>query len=259
MFISEKFYFNNIYCDDMGVMLVTFNDGIINDYGFSYSEEITSDNTYNNNPYYFEDKKNIEDIVLNICLTDESNNALTWDDMSLEEVCGWLITDGFKPFISEDNLDLVYYLKAKKISKKLTNDRKGYLEVTFQPYTSYAYKKYTKSIVVEKEKDIDVINYSNLNKRYRPIIEIENLGDELNLITIENTTIDSVEYFEIHGLLNGEKVIIDNLFYTVLNDEGDNRFSLCNRKWIELARGKNKLKICGNCKVTIKAEYPIIR
>ncbi|CZS10119.1 phage tail domain-containing protein [Clostridioides difficile] len=257
MFVSEHFMFDNISSSEKGVISVTQDSDVLNEYGFIYSEELEIDNTYNNNPYYYsKSDKSTEDIYINLCRVDNMYNPIEWDDYTIEDIYSWLIKKDFKPFVSDDNVELTYYLKVKKIVKKFNIDKKGLLEITFQPYTNYSYRKLKKAVTIKKNREVTVTNYSNLDTNYAPILEIKNLSDED--ITVENITIKS-ERLEIAGLKLNEKIIIDNLMYTVLDENKNNRFNLVNRKWIELKKGENTLKFTGNCEVIINAEYPIAR
>ncbi|WP_461195347.1 phage-like protein (plasmid) [Clostridioides difficile] len=259
IFNSENFYFNGRYNRDNGVILVTMDSDILNNYGLSYSEPLKSEANFNNNPYYFSDESEVETVTVMICLVDKYNNPEVWNDYILEDICRWLTTSEFKEFISEDNIENVYYFKMKKITKKFNHLGYGVLVIEFQPYTNYAYRSFQKVITVKNTREIKLNNVSNVDEEYAPVIDIESLkeGD----ITIRNSTISDNEEdnLVISGLRLNEKITIDNLYYTVLNSTGENRFNIVNRKWIRLRRGVNILKFTGNCKVSIKCKYPIIK
>lgn len=259
MFISEKFILNKRTSDSMGVILITeSNNDIFNDYGFMYSETIEKVKSYNDNPTFFKGEKDISEIVLKICLVDMNYVPRKWSNYDIEEICAWIKTDDFVEFISEDNVELIYYVKATKIAKKFTDNLEGYLEVTFQPFTNFAYKSDVKTIIIKEniERKIIINNKSNVQNDYMPIVELINLGDESTINIIKNTSIEG--QFEIVGIEKNEKVTIDNLYCTVINSKNENRFEKCNRNWLRLKAGENELKIVGNCKLTIKSKYPIL-
>ena len=170
MFISSKFIFNGIHCDDMNVNLISFDSEIFNKYGFDYSEEITMVKNKRFSSYYLEEQSEADDITLCMVLSDIDNNAMTWDKTTLDSVLDWLIRDDFCSFVSEDDLDLVYYLKVIKVSKYFTYDMKGYIEVTFKPYSNYAYKRVNKTITTDIETDFKFLNRSNVDYKYNPIL-----------------------------------------------------------------------------------------
>ncbi|WP_321145873.1 phage tail domain-containing protein, partial [Clostridioides difficile] len=127
----------------------------------------------------------IEPITLQFCLCSEHGEAYEWDDYTLENICNWFWQREFKPFISYDNIEEIYYLKARKIIKRYTKDKKGVLEIEFQPYTNYAYRSFQKVITVKDTREIKLNNVSNVDEEYAPVIDIECLkeGD----ITIRNS------------------------------------------------------------------------
>lgn len=255
MFISSKFIFNGIHCDDMNVNLISFDSEIFNKYGFDYSEEITMVKNKRFSSYYLEEQSEADDITLCMVLSDIDNNAMTWDKTTLDSVLDWLIRDDFCSFVSEDDLDLVYYLKVIKVSKYFTYDMKGYIEVTFKPYSNYAYKRVNKTITTDIETDFKFLNRSNVDYKYNPILSIKNLGDTSNVITIKN--LNNNTEFTIKNLEANELVTVDCLMGTVFNENGENRLANCNREWITLTKGNNSFKILGKSEVKIDCQFPI--
>ena len=158
-----------------------------------------------------------------------------------------MITDSFAPFITEDYPDYVLYLKCVKIQDKLTFGNQGFLEVTFQPYTHYFYKQFETVILLSGDNATTIENISR--EVCYPIITAETTDDIINTIEINDMTLK---------LQLNEPVSVDNKMLTVLNANGENRLSYCNRKWIKLLPGSNNLKLYGYGKVKIKAEFPVI-
>lgn len=255
MFISDKFIFNGIHSDEMGVSLVTFDSNMFNPYGLSYSQEISLSKGGKDMSHFTEESEEIGEIELNIALIDKNDNPVVWDDYTTMDITDWLITDSFVEFISEDNVDLVYYLKTKKIVKNFTKDRQGYLQVTLQPFSNSAYIKYSKRYTFNESGSFIIDCLSTL-KDYKPVIEIKNLDDNLNIITIENETIGG-EPFEIRDLDSGETVVVDGLMGTVYNEYKDNLLMKCNRKWLRLTRGENKINVSGNVEIYIRCQFPV--
>lgn len=255
MFISDKFIFNGVHSDDMGVSLVTFDSNMFNPYGLSYNQEISLNKGGKDMSHFTEGGEEISEIELNLALIDRNDNPLIWDDYTIMDITNWLITDSFVEFISEDNVDLVYYLKTTKIVKNFTKNRQGYLQITLQPFSNLAYMKYNKKYTFTEPDSFNIDCLSSL-KEYKPIIEIKNLGDSLNIITLENETTGG-EPFEIRDLDNDEIVTIDGLMGTVYNEYNDNLLMKCNRKWLKLARGENKIKVSGEVEINIKCQFPV--
>ena len=260
MFYSENFSFNGIDNESMDIALVaTENTDIINQLGTVYIENIKVENTRTNNPYYLFESRETETLTLEFAYVDlESQVALPWDEEKIDEVVNWLFTDTFKPFISQDNDELVYYLKAIKIYKKFNEKMEGLLEVEFQPYTAYAYRPITYKVICDESIEYKVENISTvLDEYYEPIIEIKKTKDIGN-VQIENISIENDKPLVLENMKVNETIIIDNHNFTVFNTEGENKFSSCNRQWIRFKKGKNTLKIMGSCELLIKCNYPKI-
>ena len=260
MFYSPNFSFDGIDNDMMDVILVTTaNTDILNTIGTTYIETVKAENTRTDNPYYLLDSKGTtETLLLEFAYVDlKDNSPLPWDEEKIDEIVNWLYKESFKPFVSYDNDEITYYLKATKIYKKFNHEMKGMLEVEFQPYTAYGYKYFEKKIQCEDTIETKIINECTTSSEfYEPIIEVKAL--ESGNIEIENLSIKEDEALIIEGIEKDDKIIIDNFTYTVQNELGENKFLLVNRNWIRLRKGKNILKITGNCEVVIKCNYPKI-
>lgn len=252
MFISEHFTFNGVYSKDMNVVIVTTDSDMFHDIGVEYVSDVEIEtDVIDYNPYFTEKSSQPSDIELLLAFyNNNTSEGLSLDDVDIEEIYDWLITDDFSPFISDDNAELIYYMKVINIKKVLTFDKKGYLSVTFKPYSKYVYKRETYEIKVTESTTLEVKNPSRVD--FYPIIKVTNNGDK--------TTINKINDMEIVGLANGETIIIDNLMKLVQSEEGLNRFSCCNRCWIRLdKRETNTLTLSGNCKIEIIAEFPLLR
>lgn len=183
---------------------------------------------------------------------------LIWDDEKLKDTFNWLVSDDFLPFVSEDNLNLTYYLKATKIVKKFNYQQKGYLEVTFQPFSSFAYMEFKKPLTIQDERNVYFYNYSNVEHDYAPIIELKNLGDESTILSMLNTNRKD-EAFEITGLKKDQTVIVDMLTGVVQDIlTKENLMSKCNLKFLKMSEGGCNIKFNGMCQVVFKAQFPIM-
>ena len=257
MFISDKFYLDGVHSDEIGVSLITLDTDVINDYGISFSKNVEVDALSSNAHVFYEGGDDLEDIVLYMCPASEGD--LTWDNELIEDVYRYLLQDKFMSFISEDDLDLIYYIKPTKITKKFSASMEGYLEVTFKLLSNCAYKRDLKKGLVQPEKRFTIKNISNtFDKFYMPIIEIENLDINKGTIIIENLTL-GCEPMLISGLKVGEKIIIDNAMCTVVGINNENKLKCCNRKWIKLCKSDNLIRVSGHCNIVIKSEFPLFR
>ena len=257
MFISDKFIFNGVHSDEMGVALITFNSNVVNKYGLNFNSRVSLNKGGKDMSHFIQAEDEIEEIELNIALVDSKYMPVAWDDETIMHVTGWLTTDSFVEFISEDNIDLTYYFKTTKIVKHFNHNKEGYLQVTLQPFSNCAYIKYSKKYTFDNPNSFTIKNVSNLNEMYKPILQIKNLGDTSNIITIENTTVEG-EPFVIEGLDFNEVVQVDSLLGTVYNDKNENLLMKCNRKWLKLAKYENVINVSGNVEIDIKCQFPVI-
>lgn len=259
IFYSGNFYLNNIYSKDKQICIATTESNILNEYGIVYSEDVTLlKNSDTSSSYYKNEDSETEDIVLQLWYVNENNEPLIWDDEKLKDTYGWLISDdGFIPFISEDDMNLTYYFKVTKISKFFNFQMKGYLEVTFRPYSEYAYHEYVKPFIVNELRNHYMFNYSNIEHNYAPIFELQNLGDEQTINSIKNLTSNN-DAFEIVGLKKNQTVIIDMLTGEIQDVEtGENLFSKCNKKWFRMSEQGCNVEFKGNMQIVFKAQFPV--
>ena len=235
MFYSGNFYFDKKHSSEYGICQVTEEDNVLNEYGLSYNSE--EDN----------------EITLSFCYTNNFEDAQIWENEILEGVLEWLITDEYKEFISEDNEDIVYFLKGKSYVKRFTPDMKGIIDVTFKTLSQYGYRYYTKKVIRPNAK-FEVLNSSNIDKPYKPIIELKNISSKN--IQISNLTTNKSPF--IINNLSNKDIIIDNTIGTITDVDGNNLIMSSNRKWIELVKGYNSILVEGNCDIIFKAYYPIM-
>lgn len=256
MFFSDKFTFNGIHCDEKYVSLITMESDIINKFGLDFQENLEVSKGKRSNSMFSKGENEPQEVVLQIALHDEKYIPLAWEDDVLIDIMDWIVQDNFCPFVSEDNEDLTYYFKATNITKHFTYDKLGYLEVTFQSFSDYAYKQLSRKINVNGETSITIVNETNVENFIFPIVEVSNLGDELNIIAIDNISVDKEEFI-MYNLEEDEKVVVDNLMGTITNQYNENCIMKCNRKWLQLKKGKNILNISGKANIIIKCQIPI--
>lgn len=252
MFVQENFTFNGIYSKDMNVAIATFDTDLFSDIGIEYTSDISIENgLVRYNPYYVENFSEPRDIELNLVMYNPiTMEAIDVGSMDMERITDWLCTENFAPFISDDDKSLIYYFKVVNLQKVLTFNNKGYLRVTFKPYSRYAYKREVYDINVIGGSVIEILNCSR--EMYYPLIEVTNLGDV--------STVNKINNMEIIELEQYEKVIIDNLVKIVQTEDKVNKFNCCNRKWIKMSpRAKTQFNFSGNMQVRIICEFPILR
>ena len=187
MFISDKFMFNGVSCDEYNVRLVYFENNIVNDMKIPFSVSVNSDSKDGIYPVYKEETNIPDQVILNLAYVDETGNLATFSNEIFKRIKTWLITDSFAPFITEDYPDYVLYLKCVKIQDKLTFGNQGFLEVTFQPYTHYFYKQFETVILLSGDNATTIENISR--EVCYPIITAETTDDIINTIEINDMTL----------------------------------------------------------------------
>ena len=250
MVISKDFILNNITNTSKDVIIVSFDNDVLTSVGVPFSRNISVSGEYSSsNPIFKKEETVPDDIVLNFMYVNEHYVPQQWTESKIIDIKEWIVTDDFIPFISEDNPNYVTYMICTKIENKMTHNMLGVLECTFKPFSHYKYKRYSKKTTLSGLPKTFNINNPSM-KTYKPIIILTNLGYK--------STVNKIQDFEITGLETGETVIIDNLMKTVLNSDDENKFSLCNRAWVELEHGMNELEINGNCEIEIICEFPVL-
>ncbi|MGL4453628.1 MAG: phage tail domain-containing protein [Clostridium sp.] len=255
-FYSENFSFDGIGNREMGVMLVSFDDGVLKDCGVKYKETIQQEVTRNNSFYYSESME-LEPITLSIVRVDDNGVPMTWDRDSRMHIIDWMVKQEFCPFVSEDDTSIVYYFRCVEYTKKFNASGEGVIELVMQPEDSYVYTpvvdyKYR----VNGSKVININCLDNVNDKYYPKMEIIQFDKDCSDVSIRNTTIGN-DAFVIKNLKENENVEIDHLLKSV--DSNIELFKLkdTNRKWLYLKRGQNEFEITGDCDIRFTVQYAL--
>lgn len=236
VFNSNNFTFNNVYSKDVNIHLVTEDGGVLNDYGIPFNIE-----------------NHEEEITLSFCYANDTT-PLKWSYEVIVDFLGWMITEEFCEFISEDNEDVIYFLKGVGYKKRFTNSMTGIIDVTFKVLSPYGFKHYIREIS-SSEKVFDIYNYSNIDNAYKPVIVLSKITSKN--VTLKNITTNK-EPLSITEANNLGTIYIDNLTGTVTDGNGSSRLSNSNRSWIELKKGLNKFLVDGTCNIVVEAYYPIM-
>lgn len=236
VFYSNNFTFNNVYSMGTNIHLVSEDSGVLNNYGIPFN--INNDTN---------------EITLSFCHAND-DTPLEWTYDDTVDFLGWMITDDYCEFISDDNEDIIYFLKGVSYQKRFTNNMVGIIDVTFKVLTPYGYKHYIREIS-KSEKTFEIYNYSNIDNAYKPVITLSNISS--NSVTLTNNTTKK-EPFHIENLTNSDVIYIDNVMGTITDAQNNNRLTNSNRAWIELCKGSNMFSIDGKCDIKIEAYYPMM-
>lgn len=236
VFYSNNFTFNDVYSKGENIHLVSEESNILNDYGVPFN--IEEDET---------------EVTLSFCYA-KDNIPLEWTYDVIVDFLGWVITDDYCEFISEDNEDVIYFLKGVSYTKRFTNNMTGIIDVTFKALSPYGYKHSVRQIA-KGETRFEIENYSNIDDNYKPVITLSNISS--SSITITNTTTGKTS-FTISNLTSSDKIYIDNLIGTIRDANGNNKISNSNRNWIELKKGRNVITVTGSCSMEIESYFPMM-
>lgn len=236
IFYSNNFTFNKIYSEEVNIHLISEDTDILNGYGIPFN--ITDETS---------------EVTLSFCYSD-GNTPLEWDYDTVVSFLEWMITDDYCEFVSEDNEDIIYFLKGIGYQKRFTNAMTGIIDVTFEVLSPYGYRHYIKE-VPSKEKTFKLYNHSNSNNNYKPVIKLSNIST--NNITLTNVTTGKTP-FHIENLSKSDTIYIDNLMGTITDANGNSKLTNSNRSWIELSKGSNTIVVDGSCDIKVEAYYPIM-
>lgn len=236
IFYSNNFTFNDISSKDINIHLVSEDSGILNDYGI---------------PFNIENDTN--EVTLSFCYA-QNGSPIEWTYEATVDFLSWIITEDYCEFISEDNEDIIYFLKGVGYKKRFANNMTGIIDVTFQVLTPYGYKHYIRE-VSSGERRFEIYNFSNIDNAYKPVIVLRDITT--NYIRLTNTTTNK-EPFLIENLTKGEVIYIDNERGIIMDSSNENRLNNSNRSWVELCKGANIFSVEGTCNVRIEAYYPML-
>ena len=128
IFYSNNFTFNNVYSKNADIHLVSENTDILNNYGI---------------PFDINEEDN--EVTLSFCYA-YNDTPLEWTYDVIVDFLNWVITDDYCEFISDDNDDIIYFLKGVSYQKRFTNNMVGVIDVTFKVLSPYGYKHYIREI-----------------------------------------------------------------------------------------------------------------
>ncbi len=234
MFYSGDFSYNGLRSDEYDVYLVSQTNRVLNEYGINHN-----------------DKK---EITLTFSNMDSNDTPREWIDETLFFVHEWFISDEFKPFISDDNIEYAYMLRGVSLTKRFNNKMLGLIDVKFEVLDNYTYKRQVVSFN-GSNRDHTVYNYSNCFDTYSPLIELKDVNG--GTIRITNRTTNTT--LTISEVDKGVDVIIDNKTGVITDSNGKQLISKSNRDWIKLNKGTNIITLEGASFGNVTSMYPIMR
>lgn len=254
MFINDAFTYNGISSSTYNMYLIR-NDNNYIQIPFGVKRTVITEKAINNpKPYFFGVNEEVLKFRVKIGFEGE------WTDDIRKDVANWLFQDEYKPFISPDNTDIIYYcMPVGDASLYLTYLSQGYVELEFECNSPYAYSPVQEQIfdlsAIAVPTQITLSNNSNIAKYYYPEIEIVKI--ETGDVSLKNISNNNIE-FKFTGLQNNETVYVDNDRKRIITSLiGVYRYSAFNKNWLMLVSGENTIEVTGKCRITVRSQFPI--
>lgn len=254
-FVSTYFEFDGISSDDMGVQLVRVETGLLNSQFAHNQTPITDKVKGRNKEYFFGVELSLFKFSITIALLEDQ----LWTREMRMRIAEWLFKSQYKPFISGDNLDVIYYCIADGDASRFDNTlQEGYITIDFTCNSPYAYTPTyvnTYDYTTAPTNIITVENLSNVETRYCPELEITMVAG--TSITITNLTNGGIKTI-FTGLTIGEIIYVNNQSKQIISSLPNTyRLGNFNKNWLKLVKGVNRLQIDGNANIVIKSSFPI--
>ena len=265
---SEHFIFDGVSSEEIGLYIIRMDKGFISN-AYVGEKKIKSEIKSNRVESLMQGVAHyVIKFDLEMVLLDDNKELREWTPVARQEVAKLLFKDRYCSFQSADDLGKVYYGMFTNAQQIFTMNGTGYLKLSF---TTNAYTAWSNVLNHSfnfwnndaSGRIIEIINESNIGKKYKPKIEIEMLEEE-GLIDAEfkifNISNNNKE-FSFKDLRFDEVISVDNMNGIIKSSYpiNINPYDNFNKQWFELVYGVNKLKIFGKCKINIQAQFPIMR
>lgn len=272
MFKGELFSFNEKRCDEFELTLYHINKVESNNFTLASPQKIQEHRLNRSHLGYYLGSTQNEPMIIEMTFGVDNErldagNYLKRDEIN--RILTWLTGDkGYKKLIiiDEDLSDYYYKCFVEKIEIIGNDDTPYGFNCVFKCDSPFAYLNtqiYTKQFetsgasLLNKYGTIEILSQSSHINEYKPIIEIE-FTDLSRDVEIINTSINEDEAFIFKDVpMSVEKITIDNQLGLIRNNADLNIYPYFNFKFLKLKRGKNILKIKGNCKITLICDYPV--
>lgn len=248
MFAHTQFRYNNIDSEIMNVTLIKTSDGLF-EQNFGYSRSIIEESV-GDNFYFFGLEKQPLEFDIELAKIDQGE----WTKKEKMKIINWLFVNEYKPFISMDYPDLIFYCMPIEECIFSTNGcGDGYVKIRMRCSSPYAYTPvYNYHFHVNGEKEIEIFNPSNININIYPSINIKaNVDTDIKII---HNTLRGYE-FCINNLKANEEVRISGQTKQIYSDKP--KLKDFNKNFMKLICGMNRFKIVGNVDINITVDYPI--
>lgn len=247
MIRATGFSFNGLHIDSFDVTHISQGDGFQEEQFIGNKNLDTWSTNYSKKSYVKLIKKEALEIPMSLYF----DRNLTFDKE--QEIKEWLLQDQFCPLVFDDEPNVEYYAQvAGDITLTHNTVDSGYIKFTFKTNSPYRFSNY---IEVSGESTSDT-EYTEIYLNSESPIEIE------TVITVVSPEVTDLEFWNeetgVRSILTGNYVNLSADFLSEFEEiETKARFTpnlydAHNGKFIRLKKGKNKIKIKGKCRFTIK-------
>lgn len=251
-----NFLFDNISSKDMGLYIVRIDSSEISSI-FSHSQSIVEQTRYNNNvPLFSRVEKSPLEFEITCSLLDEE-----FTPEKKMQLSRWLICDVYKPFVSEDNPNLIYnVISTDQINLITFGSLKGYFTIKFRCDAPWGYSPtYLETFDLSEitiPTIIEIENRSNAVQHLYPEIEftLSDTNTGVSLINLSNAG----EEFKYTNLSVNEKIYTNNERKQIISDLNLYRLGNFNKKWFRLVYGVNRIQITGKCQISFRYRFPLL-
>jgi len=252
-FIKEAFSYDGIWSYDMGVMMVTQAEDVL-EVPFGYNRQIIEEKvSHKTKPFFFGLDKEPLEFTISLMPLDTQ-----WTRDKKLKIVNWLFKDVYKPFISEDNPDIIYYCMPIEEAHRFVNRiDQGFATITFRCNSPYAYSPtYFKTYISQQSSNpFEIENLSNIEKFNYPEVEVELLtGNSFKLINLT----DGGNEFSFTDLQQGEKIYVNNESKQIISSLPNTyRLGNFNKHWLKLVQGVNRIRIEGDVNIQFRTVFPL--
>lgn len=284
MFQESYFTFDGISSESLGVIAARTDNNMFSR-TFAKRRDIITEKVQHN-PLPFDFGFDTDTLQGSITI---AGRETALDAHKLAKIASWLYQDEYKPLISDDNPDIIFYVKFMDEQELyLGAHDQGYITLSFTANAPWGWSRpyeYTVDLRKKSEAEITVNNVGNANDYNGLSVDIamptgdENgkgatqiaISDEYTIRNIRNTKADDAfilnknytidtNVIEKYNLKYGETIHIDMQNKRVESDDtyAPVKLKNCNKKWVKLVEGRNQLSLKGNGIFTVRCQYPIV-
>ena len=183
------------------------------------------------------------------------------DSEKLREIASWFNVDYYKPLYFLDYPDRIFYCMPDNDSQHIHNGLKqGYFTLTMRCDSPFSYTPYktTQVYTFENNTQGSILEFDNRGDIHcSPLLYLEKIGD--GDISIVNLSSNGRE-FKLTGLVNGEKLVIDNELQTIETDIPlTYRYDNFNSNYLKMPKEINRLLVTGDCKIQFKMQFKTLQ